>query len=147
MKQLESRKGNSIIAFIVIVPLLAMFMTYFVCAFTFNRDNNYFYNVTNSVFDRVLVEGQLTNELKDDMLKKLEKAGFNKDKIEIKTYESSVDDGSDATYVSRGSEVKIQILHRKPHYFYNINKLLSIGTVKEETFYIGSIFTGMSEKY
>ncbi len=147
LKKLRNKKGNSILTFIVVAPFLAMFMTYFVFSFTFNRANNYFYNVTNATFDRVLVEGQLTNDLKDDMLRQLEKMEFDRSSIEIKTTNSSVDDGNDLTYVSRGDEIKIQILHKKPHDFYHINNIITLGSASETSFYVGSVFTGMSEKY
>ena len=147
LKKLKEKKGNSILTSIVIAPFLTMFMTYFVFSFTFNRANNYFYNVTNSTFDRVLIEGQLTNELKDDMYRQLEKMKFDRSDIEIKTTDPSIDDGNDLTYVTRGSEVKIQILHKKPHEFYHINNIMTLGSVSETSFYVGSVFTGMSEKY
>lgn len=147
LKRLRNKKGNSILTFIVIAPFLAMFMTYFVFSFTFNRANNYFYNVTNTTFDRVLIEGQLTNDLKDDMYMQLEKMEFDRNSIEITTTESYVDDGNDSTYVSRGDEIKIQILHKKPHAFYHINNIITLGSVSEKSFYVGSVFTGMSEKY
>jgi len=147
LKNIRNKKGNAILTFIVIAPFLAMFMTYFIFSFTFNRANNYFYNVTNTTFDRVLIEGQLTNGLKEDMYSQLEKMEFDRNSIEITTTNSSIDDGNDSTYVSRGDEIKIQILHKKPHYFYHINKIITLGSVGKESFYVGSVFTGMSEKY
>ncbi len=81
------------------------------------------------------------------MLRQLEKMEFDRSSIEIKTTNSSVDDGNDLTYVSRGDEIKIQILHKKPHDFYHINNIITLGSASETSFYVGSVFTGMSEKY
>lgn len=145
LKSLKSKKGNTIISFIITLPILVTLMTYFVCAFTFNRANHDFYTITNSTFDRVLVEGQLTVALENEMLTNLEKVGFDKSKIEIKVNKSEIFDNSDATFLNRGEEIQLQILHKKPHYFYYVNKIISRGG-DEKSFYIGSVFTGMSEK-
>ncbi len=144
---IKEKKGNSILSFIVVIPFLVLMMTYFVCSFTYNRTSNDFYTITNSYFDRVLIEGQLTVQLRDEMIKKLEKLGFNKENIEITANSRYVDDIDDTTYIQRGEEIQIKIINKKPHYFYLVNKMLSAGAIKEEAFYIGSIFTGMSEKW
>lgn len=147
MNILKSKKGNSILTFIIIVPFMAMFMTYFVSSYTFNKTNSYFYNIANSSFDRILVEGQMTSSIENDMMNKFSKIGFDTSKIEIVTNSSAINDNNNSTYVARGEEVKVQILHKKPHYFYFINNIFTLGSSKEETFYIGSVFSGMSEKY
>lgn len=146
IKKLKSKSGNTMISFIITLPLLVAFMTYLVCGFTFNRANHDFYTITNSTFDRVLVEGQLTTELENEMLMKLEKAGFDKTKIEINVNKNEVFDNSDSTFVNRGEEIQVKILHKKPHYFYYINNIITRGNSNEKNFYIGSVFTGMSEK-
>lgn len=146
IKKLKSKSGNTLISFIVVLPLLVSFMTYFICVFTFNRANHNFCTITNATFDRVLVEGQLTSELENEMLMKLEKAGFDKTKIEINVNKNEVFDNSDSTFVNRGEEIQVKILHKKPHYFYYINNIITRGNSDEKSFYIGSVFTGMSEK-
>lgn len=146
LNKLKSKKGNTIISFIITLPILITLMTYFVCAFTFNRANHDFYTITNSTFDRILVEGQLTVALEDEMLTNLEKVGFDRNKIEIKVNKSEIFDNSDTTFLNRGEEIQVQILHKKPHYFYYVNKIISKGSSDEKNFYIGSVFTGMSEK-
>lgn len=146
IKKLKSKSGNTMISFIITLPLLVAFMTYSVCVFTFNRANHDFYTITNSTFDRVLVAGQLTAELENEMLMKLEKAGFDKTKIEINVNKNEVFDNSDSTFVNRGEEIQVKILHKKPHYFYYINNIITRGNSDEKSFYIGSVFTGMSEK-
>lgn len=147
IKKIKSKKGNSILSFIVVIPFLVLMMTYFICSFTFNRTNNDFYAVTNSYFDRILVEGQITTSLMNDMTDKLERMGFDRADVEITANNGNVDDGDDSTYLQRGEEIQVKILHKKPHYFYLVNQILSLGAVNEEAFYVGSVFTGMSEKW
>lgn len=145
MKKLITKKGDGLLTFVIFSPFIVAFVMFFVGLFTFSASVSIFQSNTNSVFDRVLIEGQLTKNLKEELLTKLEANGFDRKYIEISSETSVLVDDIDSTYVKRGEPIEIQILYRKPHYFYYINKLL-LNNVKEETFYIGHVPNGRSEK-
>ena len=128
----------------VLTPVFVFLMIYFALSFSYTRRTSQFNQITNTAFDRILVEGQFTTQIKAEMLDDFKKIGM--EDITVEVSEAIVDDNNDATYVPRGSEIKIRIVHNKPHQFYYVNKLLSLGSIKEEAFYIGSSCSGMSEK-
>lgn len=121
-------------------------MIYLTASYSYSRTNNQFEQITNSAFDRILIEGQVTNEIMEDFYDCLKKIGVNPDYITIRTSDYIVDDNDNSSYVSRGNEIKVDFIYTKPHYFYYVNKFILLGYADEKTYYLVNSSTGMSEK-
>lgn len=146
IENLKSKKGYSLITFLVTIPFIAFFMIYLTSSYAYNRTNNQFEQITNATFDRILVEGQLTNEIKQDLYTRLEKINIQSSDLVIRPSDYIIDDGDDTSYVIRGSDVKIDFIYKKPHFFYYVNKFILLGLADEKTYYLANSATGMSEK-
>ena len=104
-----------------------------------------FEQTTNATFDRILIEGQLTNEIEQEMYNKFSKLKLSADDITIRASDITITDGNDSTYVGRGNTIQIQFVYGKPHFFYYVNKLVNPFT-DESAYYLINVATGMSEK-
>lgn len=146
LRVLSNKKGNSILGYIVISPFLVYFILYLVLGGAYFMRINDMTNICNKKLDRALVEGQFTSTIKAELENELATHGFNGSELEITITPNQADDGSDGTYVSRGQEIELQVLYKKPHWFYYINKFFS-PSLEGSKFYIGTKISGMSEKW
>lgn len=141
---LRNQKGlNNVLSFVVIAPILTWFLTYIILSSDFYMDTNNFSVIVNKKMERALIEGQFTTNLKNELVDELGEKGFNESYLEIKITPSSAGDNNNTTYVTRGNEIEIIVIYKKPHSFYKIN----LGVGGEEKYYIGTKIQGMSEKW
>ena len=103
-------------------------------------------NICNKKLDRALVEGQFTSTIRAELENELADHGFSGTDLEITITPNPASDGSDGTYASRGQEIELTVLYRKPHWFYYVNRLFS-PSLEDSKFYIGTKISGMSEKW
>lgn len=143
---LSDKKGDSILGFVIISPFLVYFILYLVLGGAYFMRINDMANICNKKLDRALVEGQFTSTLRSELESELATYGFSGTELEIVITPSRAGDGSDGTYVNRGQEIELQVLYKKPHWFYYINRFLS-PSLEESKFYIGTKISGMSEKW
>ena len=121
-------------------------MVYLTASYAYNRTNNQFEQITNAVFDRILVEGQITNEIRQDLDNRLDKFNIDTSYLTIRTSDYAIEDNSDDSYVPRGNTIKVDIIYKKPHFFYYVNNFILLGSANESAYYLGNSNTGMSEK-
>ncbi|MBA1336516.1 MAG: hypothetical protein HPY66_2951 [Firmicutes bacterium] len=143
---LKDERGSSVVGYVVVAPFLLWFFMYLVLGGAYFMRRNDMVNLINTKFDRALLEGQFTAELKAELVDGLSGMGFEREKLEIEVTPEEAFDGSDETYVPRGREMGITVLYRSPHPFYYINRVMAPG-ISEQRFYIGARVTGMSEKW
>ncbi|MCL4419544.1 hypothetical protein M1146_05605 [Patescibacteria group bacterium] len=141
---LKNNKGSILIEYIIIYPFLITFFLYLVLAGAFFMSHNEMTNITNLKMDRALVEGQFTPELLEGLTDSLTESGFNENSLQIQITPNEAQDTDTNTYVPRGQEIELIVIHAEPPPFYWINKLF-IWDLSEEKFYIGTKINGMSE--
>jgi hypothetical protein len=144
-KALSNKKGNSILAYVIVSPFLVYFMLYLVLGGAYFLRINDMTNICNKKLDRALVSGQFTNVLKTELQTELNDAGFSGIELEINITPIEADDGSDGTYAIRGQEVNLKVLYKKPHWFFYPHRMF--GESDETKFYIGTEISGMSEQW
>ena len=141
---LKSQKGTSnVLSFVVIAPLLAWFLVYILISGDFTMDTNNFSVIVNKKMERALIKGQFTIDLRQELVDELVEKGFNESYLEIKITPTEAGDNNNTTYVTRGNEIEIIVVYKKPHYFHKIN--FDVGG--DEKYYIGTKIQGMSEKW
>lgn len=145
-KTFSDEKGNSILGYIIISPFLIYFILYLVLGGAYFMRINDMTNICNKKLDRALVEGQFTSTIKTELENELATYGFSGTELEITITPSEADDGDDGTYASRGEEIELTVLYKKPHWFYYINKFFS-PSLEDSKFYIGTKISGMSEEW
>ncbi len=143
-KKFSKKACNSLLTFIITLPLLVTFMTYFIASFTFEVSQRTFSKVSDSYFDNVLVEGQLTVARREELLDELEACNFDKSKIEIRSSAPEVIDASDATYVPRGNTIEMVVVYNEQHPFGKLLAYLS-GTPNNQVGRLAFKGYGMSE--
>ena len=143
---LKDERGSSVVGYIVLAPFFLWFFMYLVLGGAYFMRRNDMINLVNTKFDRALVEGQFTTDLKAELTDKLNSMGFAEGVLEIEATPAEAFDNSNETYVSRGQEISITVLCRSPHPFYHINRIMAPG-ISEQRFYIGTRVMGMSEKW
>ena len=140
---LSERKGASIIGIIVLAPFFTWFFLYIIFGGLFFLEKNEMITIVNTKFDRALVEGQFTMDLKNELENALVDKGYDLNDIVIEVTPSECYDNDNGTYAPRGTEIELKVYHKKPHPFYYIN----FGIGSETRFYIGTKIQGMSEKW
>ncbi|KXG73725.1 hypothetical protein [Thermotalea metallivorans] len=143
-QSLSNQKGaGEILAMVAIAPILTWFFMYIILGGAFLLRKNDMTTIVNKKFDRALVQGQFTQNLKNELITELHAKGFDAPNLEITVTPLSAYDSDDFTYVPREGEIEITVLYKKEHPFYYAN----FGAGSKERFYIGTKIQGMSEKW
>jgi len=143
---LKNKKGNSILGYVIISPFLLYFILYLVLGGAYFMNINDMNNICNKKLDRALVIGQFTPELQEELENELASHGFSGTDLEIEITPTFAGDNDSDSYISRGNEIELKVIYKKPHWFYGVNKFFS-PSLDESKFYIGVKISGMSEKW
>ncbi|NBI07583.1 hypothetical protein [Senegalia massiliensis] len=139
---IKNKKGYTLLGFILISTFITYFILYLIFGASYFMKRNDMENVAYKKLDRALVQGQFDNSLQQELVDELESQGFNSSDLEIIITPTYAGDSYDSTYVSRGDEIELKVIYKKPHKFYLLNM-----AVPESKFWIGEKASGMSEKW
>ncbi len=144
IKKILSSKRGDILGFIIISPFILYIMLYLILGGAYLMKINDMSTIANKKLDRALVYGQFNEQLSAEMLLELEEKGFKSSDLEIDITPSEAYDSNDSTYATRGNEIQVTIIYKRPHWFYYVNKFV-MPSLDEKNFYIGTKISGMSE--
>ena len=139
------RGDNQILSFVIIIPLMILILTYIMAMGTYYIESIYFSQTVNGTFDKVLIEGQLTNDLKNELEAKLKEMNLESTDIIIQSPASEVTDGLDSTYIMRGNTIELSVYTTRQHVFGKILNYINNSPLDKSRGNFGFRGIGMSE--